>query len=81
MGMFDGPSAKRHTLWSNCQALVQRIMDRGEQMTPGKMASLKPLCRYYTDKNGVKRKVSKRDELKASQILDNQYSTYAHIIR
>ena len=71
MGMFDGPSAKRHTLWSNCEALVQRIMDRGDQMTPGKMASLNPLCRYYTDKNGVKRRIAKRDALKASQILDH----------
>ena len=70
--MFGGTSAKRHTLWSNCQALVQRIMDRGDQMTPGKMATLKPLCRYYTDKNGVKRRIAKRDELKASQILDHQ---------
>ena len=76
MGMFDGPSAKRHTLWSNCEALVQLIMDRGNEMTPGKMASLKPLCRYYTDKNGVKRRIAKRDVLKASQILDNILRTH-----
>ena len=30
MGMFDGPSAKRHTLWSNEQKLVQAVMDRDE---------------------------------------------------
>ena len=39
-------------------------------MSPGKMSTLKPLCKYYMDALGVKRRIGKRDELKASQILD-----------
>lgn len=70
MGMFDEPSAKRHTLWSNEQKLIQAVMDRAHRMSPGKMSTLKPLCKYYMDALGVKRRIGKRDELKASQILD-----------
>ena len=77
MGMFDGPSAKRHTLWSNEQQLIQAVMDRAHRMSPGKMSTLKPLCHYYVDSLGVKRRIGKRDELKSSQILDLTYSMYA----
>ena len=80
MGMFDGPSAKRHTLWSNGQQLIQAVMDRAHRMSPGKMSTLKPLCHYYVDSLGVKRRIGKRDELKSSQILD-QHIVCMHLGR
>ena len=66
MGMFEGPSAKRHQIWSSDEAVVQSLIDKAGTMEPGKTFA-KTLCSSYVDKNGIRRHTGKRKELKESQ--------------
>ena len=59
MGMFEGPSAKRHQIWSSDEAVVQSLIDKAETMEPGKTFA-KTLCNSYVDKHGIRRHTGKR---------------------
>ena len=71
MGAFDGPTAKRHRLWSNDKSLLEQIVSRGGTLTKAAMQSLpgKPLVKKYIDKAGRKRHVGIPDRLRQSQQL------------
>lgn len=72
MGAFNGPTAKRHRLWSNNSKLLGGIWKAGGHMSREALSALPggPLVRKYTDKNGVARTVGLKDKLKASQLLE-----------
>ena len=71
MGHFDGPTPKRHRLWSNCKDLIDTITERAGFMSREEMRryTQKTVVRY-TDSNGVKRHTGKPKELQKSQPLD-----------
>ena len=72
MGAFQGPTAKRHRLWSNSSKLLGGIWQVGGYMSKEAMRALPggPSVRKYTDRNGVARTVGLKDKLKASQLLE-----------
>ncbi|CAE7685791.1 unnamed protein product [Symbiodinium sp. CCMP2456] len=70
MGKFNGPTPKRHRIWSNCFSLVDGIQQRAGHMLKSEMERLtKRLVNRYEDKLGTKRFTGKRKELRESQIL------------
>ena len=70
MGLFQGPTPKRHRIWSNDWFLVDALMKRAGMMPRHIMDSFSTtLVRKYVDKHGVQRRVGKKHELKASQSL------------
>ena len=70
MGKFHGPTPKRHRIWSPCYTLVDQIQQKAGHMLKTEMATFTTkLCVVYTDALGVKRRVGKKKELKASQNL------------
>ena len=70
MGLFDGPTPKRHRAWSNDYSLIESLQMRAGSMTKEVMGKFTTtLVHKYVDKNGVKRRVGKKKELKASQML------------
>lgn len=78
MGAFDGPTPKRHRLWSNSRKLLEGVWEVGGQMTREAMRSLPggPLVKKYLDKNGVKRCVGLKDKLKSSQPFGLGFSSF-----
>ncbi|CAE7840892.1 unnamed protein product [Symbiodinium sp. CCMP2592] len=70
MGKFNGPTPKRHRIWSNCFDLVDGIQKRAGHMLKSEMKRLtKRLVHRYDDKLGTRRFTGKRKELRDSQIL------------
>ena len=70
MGNFNGPTPKRHRLWSNDIRFIEDVQDRAGFMPRERMAQFKDrLAVHYIDKNGVKRHTGKPKELKESQPL------------
>ena len=71
MGKFNGPTAKRHRLWSNDPGLLEEIHARGGYLSKQERTALKgePLTKIYTDSKGIKRFAGIPDKLKASQRL------------
>ena len=71
MGRFNGPSPKRHRLWSNDLSILEAIHFKAGHMLRSEMQKCnKQLVEIYTDVLGVKRRVGKKKELKDSQHLD-----------
>ena len=74
MGLFSGPSPKRHRVWSNCKGIVDAITERAGSMSREQMGRLScRLANHYEDKNGVKRHTGISKELQKSQPLVSQY--------
>ena len=72
MGNFGHPTPKQHLVWSNDHVLLQEINNRAGYMSrEAQSAKEVKLVRKYIDKQGVKRHVGIRDQLKSSQILSN----------
>ena len=71
MGLFNGPSAKRHRIWSNDKALIEEIVSYAGYMPRAELSKFKTsLVTKTIDKNGKARYTGNKKELKASQILD-----------
>ena len=72
MGKFGGKTPKRHRIWSNCEALVNGILDEAGYMSKDEMKRLtgKPTVFRFIDKNGVRRHTGVQKNLKKSQRLD-----------
>lgn len=70
MGKFNGPSPKRHRLWSNDSGLLDLIGSRAGYMSRIEQAAC-PVrtARTYYDKRGVKRRVGNKEALRDSQTL------------
>ena len=71
MGAFEGPSAKRHRLWSNDRSFLMEIVAHGGYLPKEIMKNLpgKPLVKRYIDKQGKKRHVGIPETLRKSQLL------------
>ena len=70
MGLFDGPTPKKHRVWSNDYNLIAALLERAGTMPKALMDTFTTkLVDTYVDRNGVKRRVGKKKELKASQTL------------
>ncbi|CAE7925841.1 unnamed protein product, partial [Symbiodinium necroappetens] len=70
MGHFNGPTPKRHRLWSNDKCLIEAVQERAGAMSRERMSQFKErLAVHYVDKNGVKRHTGKPQGLKNSQPL------------
>ena len=78
--MFNGPTAKRHRLWSNDKKLLDEIVARGGTMTRSAMQLLpgKPLVKKYIDKSGKKRHVGIPDRLRSSQYPGSNRTVYIY---
>lgn len=74
MGAFQGPTAKRHRLWSNSRSLLQGIFQHGGYMSRAAMQALPggPLVKKYKDKNGIARCTGLKEKLRQSQLLDSE---------
>ena len=73
MGKFNGPTPKRHRLWSNDSVLLNLIASRAGYMSREEQAACTVrTARTYHDKRGVKRRVGIKPALKESQILPIQ---------
>ena len=72
MAKYNGPTPKRHWIWSNDESLVNGIIMDAGRMTREEMqrCSGKPLVRKYVDKQGKKRHAGNKEALRASQMLD-----------
>ncbi|CAE6963842.1 unnamed protein product [Symbiodinium sp. CCMP2592] len=75
MGLFNGPSPKRHRVWSNCKGIIDAISERAGFMSREQMGQLRVrLANHYEDKNGVKRHTGKPKDLQKSQPLGSDYT-------
>ena len=85
MGLFQGPSPKRHRVWSNDENMVQALITRAGTMPRNVMESFSTtLVNKYVDVLGVHRRVGKKKELRASQSLacisKHDHSTDAFLV-
>ena len=73
MGKYNGPTPKRHKLWSNDEGLLNEILAEAGQMTRQEMSRCRgdALVKKYTDKHGVQRYQGVKKNLKESQSLDS----------
>ncbi|CAJ1418159.1 unnamed protein product [Effrenium voratum] len=70
MGCFDAPSPKGHMIWSNCEKLVQALVDRAGTVTREQQNNMPTrLARKYVDSHGVRRHAGLKKELRDSQRL------------
>ena len=71
MGMFNGPTPKRHMIWTNDEKVVRTVDARAGYLPASLKAELsgEPLVTKHVDKNGVMRQTGVKRKLKASQIL------------
>ena len=69
MAKYNGPTPKRHKLWSNDEPLVTAIIQDAASMTKQEMAQCRgaPLVRKYTDRHGAARVQGIKKNLKNSQ--------------
>ncbi len=76
MGKFNGPTPKRHRLWSNDRVLLDLIASKAGYMSRAEQAACTVrTARTYVDKRGVKRRVGIKSALRDSQILPiNEFS-------
>lgn len=74
MGKFNGPTPKRHRLWSNDSTLLGYIADRAGYMSRAdQSACTVKTARVYLDRFGVKRRVGIKEALRSSQNLIPQF--------
>ena len=74
MGKFNGPTPKRHRLWSNDSTLLGYIADRAGFMSRAdQSACTVKTARVYLDRFGVKRRVGIKEALRSSQNLIPQF--------
>lgn len=74
MGKFNGPTPKRHRLWSNDPKLLGYIADRAGYMSSAEQSACTvKTARVYLDRFGVKRRVGIKDALRSSQNLISQF--------
>lgn len=71
MGRFGASSPKRHKVWSNDKAILEMLHHRAGFMSRQQQqaCSTTKLVRTYFDKNGVKRCVGIKENLRNSQYL------------
>ena len=70
MGKFGGKYPKPHVVYSNDYDLVIHIQEVAGYMSREEMLKCpERTCRTYTDKQGVKRSVGLKREMKDSQLL------------
>lgn len=70
MGRFNGPTPKRHRLWSNDQQLLGHIADRAGYMSRSEQSACTlKTAKVYVDRWGVKRRVGIKQNLRDSQRL------------
>ena len=70
MGRFEGPTPKRHKLFSNDQRLLDDIAARAGYMSLAEQAACTvKTARRYVDRLGVQRHVGIKSALKQSQLL------------
>ena len=78
MGHFNGPTPKRHRLWSNCKDLIDVITEKAGFMSRQQMSQFtRKTVTHHVDANGVKRHTGKPKELQQSQPLDALYEAFA----
>ena len=75
MGKFNGPTPKRHKLWSNDAGLVNGVLEEAGYMSKEEMKRCRgsPLVKKYIDKKGVKRCIGIKANLRSSQNLARNY--------
>ncbi|CAE7247836.1 zmpB [Symbiodinium sp. CCMP2592] len=77
MGLFNGPSPKRHRVWSNCKGIIDAITEKAGSMSREQMSRLPcRLANHYEDKNGVKRHTGKSKELQKSQQYTREFGDF-----
>jgi hypothetical protein len=70
MGKFNGPTPKRHRLFSNDRDFLQPIADAAGYMSRVEQSQCKvKTARSYHDKQGVRRHVGNKETLRDSQKL------------
>lgn len=71
MGCFNGPTSKRHKLWSGSKSVLEEIIAGATFMSKAIRLQLPgtPLVHKYVDKKGKKRYAGIPHALKASQTL------------
>ena len=70
MGRFNGPTPKRHKLFSNDPVLLDEVASRGGYMSRQDQAACTVKTSHrYVDRRGVQRHVGNKNALKSSQIL------------
>ena len=70
MGHFNGPTPKRHRLWSNCKDLIDTITEKAGFMSREEMGRFgEKTTVKHVDRNGVKRHTGKPKALQQSQLL------------
>ena len=72
MGKYNGPTPKRHKIWSNDEGMVNAILAEAGYMSRSEQKACKgqPTVRRYIDKNGKPRRTGVASALKSSQTLD-----------
>ena len=70
MGKFGGKYPKPHVVYSNDYDLIIHIQESAGYMSREEMSKCpERTCRTYTDRQGVKRSVGLKREMKDSQLL------------
>ena len=71
MGHFNGPTPKRHRLWSNCKDLIDKITEKAGFMSREEMGQfVQKTAVQFVDVHGVKRHTGNPKVLQKSQPLD-----------